>query len=217
MAALGGCQPQLRSGLPLGDASYAALGGVEVARPSTYLVRPGDRVAVTIFQEPDLSRPELLVDETGQIALPLIGAVAVSGRSLEDVSREIERAYGARYLRNPQATVSLLQSLPQLITVDGEVTQPGVFEYRPGYTLVSAVALARGTTQTAKFNEVLVFRTTNGQRLVGRFDITAVRAGRMPDPQLLPGDQIVVGFSRVRGAYRDILQTAPLIGVFSQF
>ena len=39
----------------------------------------------------------------------------------------------------------------------------------------------------------------------------------MADPQVLPGDVIVVGYSRVRGAYRDILQAAPLLGVFTQF
>ena len=37
----------------------------------------------------------------------------------------------------------------------------------------------------------------------GRFDVTEVRAGRMPDPQILPGDVVVVGFSRARSLYRD--------------
>jgi len=217
MAALAACQPQLRSNLPVGAPAYAALGGAEPVRPATYSIRPGDRLAVTIFQEPDLSRQDLLVDEAGAINLPLVGTVQVSGRSADEISREIERAYGGRYLRNPQANVSLLQVQPLTVTIDGEVTQPGVYEIRPGYTLVSAVALARGTTLTAKADEVLVFRTIDGQRVGGRFDLTAVRAGRMPDPQLLPGDQVVVGFSRVRGIYRDFLQTAPIIGLFAQF
>jgi len=60
-----------------------------------------------------------------------------------------------------------------------------------------------------------VFRTVDGQRLGGRFDLTEIRAGRMPDPQLVPGDVVVVGFSSLRGIYRDILQLAPLVGTFA--
>lgn len=217
MAALAACQPQLNSELPLGAPAYATLGGAEPSPAADYRLRAGDRISVAIFQEPDLSQQDLVVDNAGAVTLPLIGTVQMAGRSTEEVSREIERAYGARYLRNPQASVSLRQMQPLTVTVDGEVTQPGVYEIRPGYTLVSAVALARGTTPTAKFDEVLVFRMIDGQRTAARFDINAVRAGRMPDLQLVPGDQVVIGYDRLRGAYRDVLQASPLFNVFTQF
>ncbi|WP_347302348.1 polysaccharide biosynthesis/export family protein [Croceibacterium sp. TMG7-5b_MA50] len=213
---LGACQPQLNSGLPLGAPAYEALGGAVPVTEGVYRIRPGDRVNVSLFQEPDLSGTDLLVDESGQVSLPLIGAVQMAGRTTEEVSREIERAYGARYLRDPQASVALRTIVPQTVTVDGQVTQPGVFEIRPGYTLVSAIALARGTTNTAKFDEVLIMRTIDGRRAVARFDINAIRAGRMEDPRILPGDQVVVGFDRLRGIYRDVLQVGPLLGVFTQ-
>lgn len=217
VAALSACQPQLKSELPLGAPAYATLGGAALPPVTSYQIRPGDRISVSVFQEPDLSQQDLIVDEAGAVTLPLIGTVRVAGRSADDVSREIERAYGARYLRNPQATVALREVQPQTVTVDGEVDQPGVYQIRPGYTLVSAIALARGTTPTAKFDEVLVIRTIDGQRAAARFDINAIRAGRMPDPQLLPGDQVIVGFSRARGLYNDILQAAPAVGVFARF
>lgn len=217
MAALAACQPQLKSELPLGAPAYAALGGAVPAPVASYQIRPGDRVSVNIFQEPELSQQDLIVDNAGAVTLPLIGSVQMGGRSTDEVSREIERAYGARYLRDPQASVTLRAAQPLTITVDGEVGQPGVYEIRPGYTLVSAVALARGTTPTAKFDEVLVIRTIDGQRAVARFDITAIRSGRDADPQMLPGDQVVVGFDRVRGAYRDVLQASPLFNIFTQF
>ena len=67
----------------------------------------------------------------------------------------------------------------------------------------------------AKLDEVLVFRTVNGERLGGRFDLTEIRSGRMPDPLIFPGDVVVVGFSSLRGIYRDILQVTPLIGTFA--
>jgi polysaccharide biosynthesis/export protein len=213
---LSACQPQLNSGLPLGAAAYETLGGVNPQVEGVYRIRPGDTVNVTLFQEPDLSGTSLLVDEGGAVSLPLIGAVQMAGRTTEEVAREIERAYAARYLRDPQASVSLRTAVPQTVTVDGQVTRAGVYEMRPGYTLVSAIALAGGTTDTSKFDEVLILRMIDGRRAVARFDINAIRAGRMDDPRILPGDQVVVGFDRARGIYQDVLRVGPILGVFTQ-
>ena len=91
----------------------------------------------------------------------------------------------------------------------------GVYEIQPGYTLLSALALAGSPTLEAKLDEVLVFRTVDGQRMGGRFDLTEVRAGRMADPQLIAGDVIVVGYSRSQGLYQDLLRVAPsVLGTF---
>jgi len=149
------------------------------------------------------------------ISLPLVGELQAAGLSTRQLSQAIQTAYGARYLRDPQANVVLLDARPRTVSVEGMVSRPGVYEVDPGYTLLSAMALAGSPTDLAKLDEVLVFRTVDGQRLGGRFDLTEIRAGRMPDPQLVPGDVVVVGFSSLRGIYRDILQLAPLVGTFA--
>jgi polysaccharide export outer membrane protein len=43
------------------------------------------------------------------------------------------------------------------------------------------------------------------------FDVNKIRAGEMPDPELLGGDVVVVGFSGIKGAFRDFLKSAPLL------
>ncbi|MEO6386803.1 MAG: polysaccharide biosynthesis/export family protein [Croceibacterium sp.] len=213
--ALAGCQPALHSDLPVGPAAYESIGASQVPAPAgAYLLRAGDKLSVDVFQEKDLSKDELQVDEAGMITLPLIGELQAAGLSSTQLSREIEQAYGRRYLRNPQATVVLKLARPRTVSVEGQVQRPGVYEIQPGYSLLSAMALAGSPSVDAKLNEVLVFRTIDGTRMGGRFDLTEVRAGRMPDPQLVPGDIVVVGFSSIRGIYRDILQAAPLFGAF---
>jgi polysaccharide biosynthesis/export protein len=213
--ALAGCQPSLKSGLPQGPAAYEQIGGAAAPVATTYLLRPGDKLAVNVFQEEELSQPTVQVDEAGMISLPLIGQLQAAGLSTPQLSRAIETAYGARYLRDPQANVVLLEARPRTVSVEGQVGRPGVYQIEPGYTLLSAMALAGSPSELAKLDEVLVFRTVDGQRLGGRFDLTEIRAGRMPDPQLVPGDVVVVGFSSLRGVYRDILQLAPLVGTFA--
>jgi polysaccharide export outer membrane protein len=64
---------------------------------------------------------------------------------------------------------------------------------------------------------VLVFRMMDGERYGGRFDLTDIRAGRAPDPIILSGDTIVVGYSAVRGVYLDFLRTAPILGAFARY
>lgn len=220
--AVGACQPTLKSRLPVGPAAYQAIAATEqpVTPAGPYLLRPGDHVAVTVYQEQDLSEADVPVDETGRISLPLVGELHVAGRSVGDVSAEVQRAYGARFLRDPQVNVRLQKAQARTISVEGQVAKPGQFEVEPGAsnTLLSAVAMAGSPTDAAKLDEVLVFRTVNGQREGARFDLNAIRAGRAADPQIMPGDVVVVGFSSLRGLYKDILQASPLLyGVFQFF
>jgi len=203
------------STLPQGPAAYDTIGGATAPVATSYLLRPGDKVAVNVFQEPELTQASVEIDEAGMISLPLVGELQAAGLSTRQLSQAIQTAYGARYLRDPQANVVLLDARPRTVSVEGMVSRPGVYEVEPGYTLLSAMALAGSPTDLAKLDEVLVFRTVDGQRLGGRFDLTEIRAGRMPDPQLVPGDVVVVGFSSLRGIYRDILQLAPLVGTFA--
>ena len=158
---------------------------------------------------------ELQVDQAGMITLPLVGDMQAAGQSPGQLSRAIETAYGNRYLRNPQANVVLLEAIKRTVSIEGQVKEPGVYEVQPGYTLLSALALASSPLPDAKLDEILVFRTVNGERLGGRRGSRSRRTGRMHDPLILPGDVVVVGFSSVRGIYRDILQAAPIIGAFA--
>jgi len=64
---------------------------------------------------------------------------------------------------------------------------------------------------------VIVFRTMNGQRMGAVFDARRIRYGYEPDPMILAGDVVVVGFSEVKGAYRDFLQIAPAAAVWRPF
>jgi len=113
--------------------------------------------------------------------------------------------------------VAVVSPREQTIAVEGEVKLPGVYKVTPSDTLLSAIARAQSPTNVAQLNEIIVFRFINGQRMGARFDLRDIRAGRAPDPQVLAGDVIVVGFSSLKGVYRDILQAAPLLNVFTQF
>ena len=215
---LAACQQTVTPVAPAGKAAYAAIATAPAYAPGeSYRLQPGDVVRVSVFGEPELTQDRVMVDEAGNIALPLIGQVAAGDVGLPELDARIEAAYGARYLRDPQVSVALVEGQEQTVSVEGEVAQPGRYPYRMGDTLLVAISQARSPTEVAKLDEVLVFRTVNGQRMAGQFDLAAIRAGASADPQLMPGDVVVVGYSSVRGTYRDVLRAAPLLGIFRPF
>lgn len=217
-AMVSGCQPTLNSDLPTGQVAYDNLAVTQAdAVSSQVLLQPRDRIGVNVFEEPNLSTAEASVDPAGNVSLPLIGEVRAAGLSPAELARAIERAYGSRYLRDPHVNVVLVQGAPRVVAVEGQVKEAGVFEVQEGYTLLTALALAGSPTETAKLDEVLIFRAKGGERLGGRFNLTDIRAGRAPDPAILPGDTVVVGYSAVRGAYLDFLKSAPILGAFARY
>lgn len=212
---LAACQPGTDSIVPAGDAGYAA---IDVPQgdgvPERYLLLPGDVVSVQVYGEPELSVAEVSLDNAGMLNLPLIGGVRASGMTADELSSAIEAAYAAKFVRDPRVAVLVKKTQLRTIAVEGEVALPGVYPYVEGQTLLTALALARSTTEKAKLDEVMIFRTVDAQKMAGRFDIRAIRGGRMPDVALLPGDIVVVGFSGPRGAFLDALRAIPAIGIF---
>ena len=184
---------------------------------SEYRIGVGDKLNVRVFQVPDLSFDGLVIDTSGNIQLPLIGAVAGSGRTSGELAAEIARRLSTQYLRDPQVTVTVTEAASQKITVDGAVSNPGVYEMRGATSLLQAVAMARGPTNAADLSKVAVFRTVEGQRSVAVFDLGSIRQGRSPDPAVLGDDVIVVDASRFSAVFREIMGAIPALAIFTAF
>jgi polysaccharide export outer membrane protein len=183
--------------------------------PREYVIAPFDSISVLVFQEPDLSIQNIRVDASGDVSYPLLGTVRAAGKTSAELGRDLAAGLG-RYLVRPQVSVSVA-AVSQRITVEGSVGQPGVYEIRGTSSLLEAMALARSPSNVAALDQILVFRVVNGERTGARFDLRRIRNGIDPDPEILGGDRIVVGFSALRGAWRDFLSAVPVVNVFSRF
>lgn len=217
IAALAGCST-VSPNLPKGAAAYEVIPAASntSAPREDYRIGPLDVLSINVFQEPDLSFKEIQVDASGNILLPLVGDVKAAGQSARSLSQQISQKLN-RYLVNPQVSVVIASSISQHITVEGNVTQPGTYDFDGSTTLLQALAQAKSPTRVAKLNEVVVFRFMNGKRYGAVFDVSKIRAGASPDPALRGGDIVVVNFSAVKGAFRDFLTTAPFFAIFRQF
>lgn len=174
------------------------------------LIGPLDTIEVDVFGVRELSR-EMQVDASGRISMPLIGTVDARGRTAEELARAIEDALRGRYVRNPEVTVNIRSSVSQVVTIDGEVVEPGLYPVTNQMTLLRAVASARGLSEFARQNDVVILRTVEGQRMAGLYDIGAIRRGLYDDPPIYANDVVVVGDSPERRLFRDFVSLAPLL------
>jgi polysaccharide export outer membrane protein len=193
----------------------------DVAAPSRpYLIGPFDQLTVDVFGVPELSR-EIQADASGRISLPLVGTVEAAGKTPAELAQLIAAGLRGRYVRDPQVSVNLTETVSQVITVDGEVTEPGVYPVVGRMTLMRAIARAKGLTEFARANHVVVFRQVGGQQMAALYDLRAIRQGLYDDPEVFANDVVTVGESRARRIFRDVIQsggllTAPIIALLQQ-
>ena len=157
-------------------------------------ISEGDLLQLEVFQAPEMSTKERVM-ASGEIFLPLIGAIKVAGLTQEEAGQLITRKLSENYLQNPQVNIFVEESASQKITVVGDLNQPGVFPLKGSMTLMEAIAQARGVKNTAK-DEAVIFRTTEREGIRGYIiDLDAVQDGTTPDPLLVGGDTIHVAQS----------------------
>lgn len=226
VASISGCASGgslAQSELARGGEAYATIAPAEQQQQLAdrdYRIGPQDTLSVSVFQEPELSttpNSPLQVNANGNINMPLIGSVPAAGKTTTELSAYIAERLGKSYLRNPQVSVSVEGSVSQKVTVQGEVTQAGVYEIKGRTTLLEALALAKGETRVAALSEVVVFRSVNGQRMGALFDVKEIRRGRAEDPEIRGNDVVVVGLSKAKSIWRDVISTSPLLGIFRPF
>ncbi len=175
-----------------------------------YLIGPFDKLTIDVFGIEEMSNKKVQADASGRISFPLVGVIEASGKTPAEVEELIEAGLRGRYVRNPQVSVNLEETVSQVITVDGEVKKPGLYPVLGRMTLMRAVATAEGTTEFAKQTEVVIFRTVGKVQMAGLYDLRGIRAGNYGDPEVFPNDVIVVGESTRRRMFKDVLSVAPL-------
>lgn len=181
---------------------------VGVSRP--YRIGPLDKLEYTVYGIPDLSG-EVQADASGNISVPLVGVVLAAGKTPGELAAEIAEGLRAKFVRNPQVTVNVKEIVSQVVTVDGEVVQPGTYPVLGDMTLMRAVASARGVNEYAKLQDVVVFRTVGGKRYAGLYNLKAIRRGTYADPAVFANDIVVVGDSKSRRLFKDAIQLAPAL------
>ena len=161
-------------------ATPAELDALKAASTSPPVLAAGEKINVIVYGEASLTG-NYVIDPSGYVSLPLAGSIKAAGLTPEQLQRDLEKQFSSKYLTNPKVTVEVVEFRPFYIL--GEVEKPGAYPYTGGLTVLSAIAIAGGTTYRAKTSEVLIQHL--GEDQMREYELT----GPIP---LLPGDIIQI-------------------------
>jgi protein involved in polysaccharide export with SLBB domain len=131
-----------------------------------YVVGPGDGLTINLTGGIS-QRLQRVVDREGRVALPEVGAVEVSGRSLGDVQRLVQTVLRGQF-RGVDADVSLSRIRTVRVYVTGDIERPGAYDVSSLSTPLNALYIAGGPTSGGSLR---ILRHYRGKQLIQEVDV----------------------------------------------
>lgn len=201
------------------------------ARPE-YRANIEDVLEVSVLR-PDKIDATVTVGPDGTISFPYIGNVYVKGMSLAGIQQEVQKRLSDGYMRYPEVAVTLKESRVNKFFISGEVAHPGAYPIEDNTTVLKAISIAGGFTQSGLHGHAKVIRPKNNGSgyEVYRVAIRGVEQASDADSLTLkPGDTVVVSEDKFfaygevakPGTYpleenTSVLKAISIAGGFTQF
>ncbi len=158
-----------------------------------YRVGPGDVLKINVWKHDELSQ-QVTVRPDGAISLPLLGDIPSNGRTVTEVTNDIQSRLKQFFQDQPPVNVQVSEVHSYRIYVVGEVQKGGEFTPSGEVTVLHGLALAGGFTRFADPDRiVIVRRDARGERRIP-FDFSAVieKGELQQNLALQTGDTVIV-------------------------
>ena len=174
----------------------------EGADAQGYVVQVGDRLDISVLEDPGLNRT-VLVRPDGRITMPLAGSIVAAGSSPEALQTRIQSALSSQFVQPPTVTVSLVSlgqapagTVPEgalaRVYVLGQVGSPGPYEVALPMDILQVLAIAGGPATFAARKRIQVRRRgTDGETLF-LFDYDSIERGEVPSTPITIADGDVI-------------------------
>ena len=178
-----------------GRGASAAEPAAEPGVAPGHILAPNELVEIKVFQEPELDTT-IRIPADGRITLPLVGEIAIAGKSVQQATRLLRVRLEARFLVNPQVRIAVLEEAKRLFTVIGQVQRPGTYRFpeRQALDIIQVIGIAGGYTRLANASRITVKRRVDGKETVFRVDGKRLARDEKAAPfPVEAGDIITVG------------------------
>ncbi len=120
------------------------------ALAAEYIVGPQDRLSITVFDEPTLTKT-VTVDTDGSFEYPLVGRITAGGLSVRQITDSLKKRLGPPdgFLVNPQVNIEVETYRSQVVYVNGQVRIPGAVPLKGSMTIMDVLAQAGSPTPEA--------------------------------------------------------------------
>jgi polysaccharide export outer membrane protein len=158
------------------------------------VLAPTELIEIKVFQEPELTTSTRIQDD-GRITMPMIGEVAIAGLTVQEATRLIRQRLEARFVKNPQVTLTVLEHARKIFTILGQVQRPGTFRFpdRQPINLIQAIGIAGGYTGIADPTRITLKRTVDGKPTALKLNAKRMAEDASTPVEIQSGDIITVG------------------------
>ena len=168
-------------------------GPAPVRVSASYVLSPGDSVALSVYDEPRLEATRTLT-VSGEASFHLIGNVKIAGKTVSAAEKLIEELYQKDYLVTPRVSLTLTAHAVRSVTVAGAVAKPQLvpIPQEGRFDVLMALEAAGGATEKANLREA-VLRRFNGGNIIA-CDILALNQNPASAPVMQPNDSLSIPF-----------------------
>ncbi len=173
----------------------AAAGNAGPGTSNDYLIGPGDRLSVFVYDNPQLSA-DIPVRPDGRISTPLISDISAAGKTPTQLGEEIEQRLKG-YVKEPHVTVMVhdfVGPFDRQIRVIGEATEPQAIPYRDHITLLDVMIATKGLTRYAAGNRAVIIRRVGDQQRTLHVRLAdLIKDGDIgQNVEMRPGDTLII-------------------------
>jgi polysaccharide export outer membrane protein len=145
--------------------------------------------STTELENQQMRMNSYLIDSKGFIQFPVLGSIQIGGltrtQAIAKITNELEK-----YIKKPSINLRILN---YKVTVQGEVTQPGIHNITSErITLTEALSMSGDLTVYGKRDNILVIREVDGKKQATRVDITKADFLNSPFYYLKQNDVVYV-------------------------
>lgn len=174
-------------------ANAPAHAAIEADGPE-YLIGPEDVLEIVVWRNAELSR-QVTVRPDGKISLPLIGELAASGLTPEELRAQIVERL-KEYQQSAVVASVIVQTVNSYkVFILGQVQSPGSYALKSRTTVLQALSLAGGFSQFASKNKIVLIRKRPDgldEKIQVKFNDLVYDEQSRANEFLRPGDTIFV-------------------------
>ncbi len=156
-----------------------------------YFIGIGDVLSIHTWKEPDLSLDRVQVRRDGKITFPLLDDIPAVDKTTVELKHAIQNQL-TQFVEAPMVTVTLVDAVSQRYYILGEVQEIGEYPLIKKLTVIQAFALARGFTQWASKDRILLYRRNGKDLTVFRIDYKDIVKGQMNKDIFLQADDLII-------------------------
>ncbi|MCM8788183.1 MAG: SLBB domain-containing protein, partial [Candidatus Omnitrophica bacterium] len=170
--------------------------------PEKYLLGTGDQIEISVWGPVEI-RQQAEIDREGNILIPRIGKLFLSGKNLAQAKKYLQEMFDRTY-KNVKLEITLIKGRLIPVFVMGEVVRPGAYTITSSSTILEVIAAAGGITAKGSLRKIGIIGKEGIRKEIDLYP--ALFGEALPEISFQPEDVVYVplatNFVGIKGAVR---------------